>query len=253
VALAAAVGLTHLDVRRRVRVAMFSTGDEIVEPGTQRPPAAVFDANRYLLAGLIARLGGAVTDLGILPDDAARLAQALAAAAHGHDLVVTSGGVSTGEADHVRSAVERIGRLVFWRVAIKPGRPVAMGTLPGASGGNAAFVGLPGNPAAVYVTFARVVRPLLLRLAGAAALPLLALPVRSAFAYRKKAGRREYVRVRLARAADGAVEAVKHAQEGAGVISSLTETDGLVELPEDATTVEPGSTVGFISYATLTG
>jgi molybdopterin molybdotransferase len=251
VALAAAVGLTQLDVRRRVRVAMFSTGDEIVEPGARRPPAAVFDANRYLLAGLIARLGGAVTDLGILPDDPARLAQALAAAAHGHDLVVTSGGVSTGEADHVRGAVERIGRLVFWRVAIKPGRPVAMGTLPGASGGNAAFVGLPGNPAAVYVTFARVVRPLLLRLAGASAPPLLALPVRAGFAYRKKAGRREYVRVRLARAADGAVEAFKHAQEGAGVITSLTETDGLVELPEDATTVEPGSTVGFISYAAL--
>jgi molybdopterin molybdotransferase len=254
VALAAAVGLTALPVRRRVRVALFSTGDEIVEPGSPRPFPALFDANRYLLAGLIARLGGAATDLGILPDDPGKLARAIGAAAAQHDLVVTSGGVSTGEADHVRRAVESIGRLVFWRVAIKPGRPVAMGIIPGTGAhSNAAFVGLPGNPAAVYVTFAHVVRPLLLRLAGAEAPPLLALPVRAAFPYRKKAGRREYVRVKLVRAADGVVEAVKHAQEGAGVITSLTETDGLVELADEATAIEPGSTVGFLSYAALVG
>jgi len=250
IALAAAIGLTALDVFRRVRVAVFSTGDEIVEPGKPRPDAALFDANRYLLTGLIERLGATATDLGILPDDPERLARAIAAAAAEHDLVVTSGGVSTGEADHVRHAVEAVGRLVFWRVAIKPGRPVAMGVIPGA-GASAAFVGLPGNPAAVYVTFARVVRPLLLRLAGAEAPPLVALPVRAAFAYRKKAGRREYVRVKLARAADGAVEAIKHAQEGAGIITSLTETDGLVELLEGTTAVTPGATVGFLSYAAL--
>jgi molybdopterin molybdotransferase len=254
VALAAAIGLTALDVFRRVRVALFSTGDEIVEPGTARPSAALFDANRYLLAGLVERLGATPTDLGILPDDPQRLARAIAAAAAEHDLVVTSGGVSTGEADHVRDAVEAVGRLVFWRVAIKPGRPVAMGVIPGSGrGASAAFVGLPGNPAAVYVTFARVVRPLFLRLAGAEAAPLLALPVRAAFGYRKKAGRREYVRVKLTRTADGAVEAVKHAQEGAGIITSLTETDGLVELSEDTTTVAPGATVGFLSYAALAG
>src|SRR5262245_52493805 len=254
VALAAAVGLTGLAVRRRVRVAVFSTGDEIVEPGTPRPAAALFDANRYLLAGLIELLGATSTDLGIVPDDPDRLARAISAAAADHDLVLTTGGVSTGEADHVRNAVEAVGRLVFWRVAIKPGRPVAMGVIPAAKPQtSAAFIGLPGNPAAVYVTFARVVRPLLLRLAGAEAAPLIALPVRAGFGYRKKGGRREYVRVRLIRAADGAVEAVKHAQEGAGVITSLTETDGLVELPEDATTVEPGSTVGFLSYAALVG
>jgi molybdopterin molybdotransferase len=258
VALAAAMGLTTLGVRRRVRVAVFSTGDEIVEPGSPRPAPALFDANRYLLAGLLAGLGAAMTDLGILPDDPQALARGLAAAAAGHDLVLTSGGVSTGEADHVRRAVEAIGRLVFWRVAIKPGRPVAMGVIPTSHLGKgnetgAAFVGLPGNPAAAYVTFVRVVRPLLLRLAGAEAAPLLALPVRAAFSYRKKKGRREYVRVRLVRAVDGVAEAFKHAQEGAGVITSLTETDGLVELPEDATTVEPGSTVGFLSYAALAG
>jgi molybdopterin molybdotransferase len=168
--------------------------------------------------------------------------------------VLTSGGVSTGEADHVRSAVEKIGRLVFWRVAIKPGRPVAMGVIRGVNAdGGAAFVGLPGNPVAAFVTFARVVRPLLLRLAGAKPEMLVALPVRLSFSYKKKTGRREYVRVALRPGADGVVEAVKHPQEGAGVITSLTETDGLAELDEDVTTLEPGATVGFFSYATLMG
>src|SRR5215470_10062626 len=253
VALAAAIGLTHLPVRRRPRVALFSTGDEIVEPGDELPPAAVFDANRHLLAVLLRRLGADVTDLGILADDPKVLARAIRGAAGSHDLVLTTGGVSTGEADHVRSTVEQIGKLVFWRVGIKPGRPVAMGVIPGGKSGHAAaFVGLPGNPVAVFVTFARVVRPLLLRLAGAEPPPLVPLPVRAAFAYKKKTGRREYVRVALKRAADGAIDAVKHAQDGAGVITSLTETDGLVELAEDVTAIEPGTMVGFLSYAALT-
>jgi len=254
VTLAAAIGLTTLDVRRRVRVALFSTGDEIVEPGQSRPAAALYDANRTLLDGMLDRLGASITDLGILRDDAAALEKAIAAAARDHDLVLTSGGVSTGEADHVRSAVEKVGRLVFWRVAIKPGRPVAMGVIRGAAAGDGvAFVGLPGNPVAAFVTFARVVRPLFLRLAGASPEPLTALPVRLAFPYKKKTGRREYVRVALRSGPDGIIEAVKHPQEGAGVITSLTETDGLAELSEDTTTVEPGSTVGFLSYATLMG
>ena len=254
VALAAAVGLTGLDVFRRVRVAVFSTGDEIVEPGAARPAPALYDANRYLLAAMLAQLGAEVTDLGILKDDPAALAQAIGAAAQAHDLVLTSGGVSTGEADHVRTAVERIGRLVFWRVAIKPGRPVTMGVLPGSNPGTgAAFVGLPGNPVAVFVTFVCVVRPLLLRLSGAELKPLIALPVRLAFAYRKKKGRREYIRVTLRPDANGTIEAVKHPQDGAGVITSLTETDGLIELGEEVTDVAPGATAGFLSYATLIG
>jgi molybdopterin molybdotransferase len=254
IALAAALGLTALNVRRRVRVALFSTGDEIVEPGTRLPRAALYDSNRYLLSGLIARMGAAITDLGILSDDPNELAQALKAAAEDHDLVLTSGGVSTGEADYVRSTIERIGKIVFWRVAIKPGRPVAMGVIPASKPGDgAAFVGLPGNPVAVFVTFVRVVRPLLLRLSGALAEPLVAMPARAAFSYKKRKGRREYVRVSLRPAADGTVEAVKHAQDGAGVITSLTETDGLAELGEDVTTVEPGSPIGFLSYASLVG
>src|SRR5271170_4909562 len=254
VALAAALGLTRLDVYRRVRVALFSTGDEIVEPGSALPRAALYDSNRYLLSGLLARFGAEITDLGILSDDPKALARAMADAASTHDLVLTSGGVSTGEADYVRSAVESIGRIVFWRVAIKPGRPVAMGVIPGAKNGDgAAFVGLPGNPVAVFVTFVRVVRPLLLRLAGALPEPLLAMPARATFFYKKRKGRREYVRVALRAAADGAIEAVKYEQDGAGVLTSLTETDGLAELGEDVTKVEPGSMVGFLSYASLVG
>ena len=253
IALAAALGITEIEVRRRLQVAIFSTGDEVVEPGSPRGGAAIYDANRYLLSELLERLGAVVTDLGILADDPETLARALAKAAAWHDLVITSGGVSTGEADHVRSAVERIGSLVFWRVAIKPGRPVAMGVIRGAAGQGAAFVGLPGNPVAVFVTFVRVVKPLLRRLAGARPQSLLPLPVRAAFAYRKKKDRREYVRVALRRAADGELEAVKHPQDGAGILTSLTETDGLLEFPEDVTAIEPGARVGFLSYAALIG
>jgi len=252
VALTAALGLTGIEVRRRLKVAIFSTGDEVVEPGTTRGGAAIYDANRYLLSGLLEPLGADVTDLGILADDPATLARSLSTAAAGHDLVITSGGVSTGEADHVRAAVERIGSLVFWRVAIKPGRPVAMGVIRGAGNiDSAAFVGLPGNPVAVFVTFVRVVKPLLRRLAGAQPQELIPLPVRSAFAYKKKKDRREYVRVALRRAADGEIEAVKHPQDGAGILTSLTETDGLLEFAEDVTRIEPGARVGFLSYASL--
>jgi len=246
--MAAALGLQTLAVRRRVRVAIFSTGDEIVEPGAPLREAALYDANRELLRGLLARLETQVSDLGILRDDPAGLSARLSAAAEQHDLVLTSGGVSTGEADYVRDAVESSGKLVFWRVAIKPGRPVAMGVLRGA-----AFVGLPGNPVAVFVTFARVVRPLLLRLAGATPEALVALPVKSGFAYKKKKGRREYVRVALTRRADGSYEAHKHPQDGAGVISSLTATDGLAELDDDVTDVAVGQTIGFLPYALLSG
>ena len=246
--MAAALGLRTLAVRRRVRVAIFSTGDEIVEPGAPLPAAGLYDANRRLLATMLSRLGAQVTDLGILRDDAGALAARLADAARGHDLVLTSGGVSTGEADYVRAAVEAAGKLVFWRIAIKPGRPVAMGVIRGT-----AFVGLPGNPVAVFVTFARVVRPLLLRLAGASPEPLIAFPVTSGFAYRKKKGRREYVRVSLTRRDDGSYVATKHPQDGAGVISSLTATDGLAELADDVTEIAPGATIGFLPYALLVG
>jgi molybdopterin molybdotransferase len=246
VALAAALGLTRLEVRRRVRVAVFSTGNELVSPGELRAPGQLFDSNRFMLMALLGRLGCAVSDLGILRDDRSSLAQALTNAADAHDLILTTGGVSTGEEDHVKAGVESVGSLVLWRMAIKPGRPVAMGIV-----GGTPFIGLPGNPVASFVTFAHVVRPTVLALAGAAQQPLLPLPVRAAFSYRKKIARREYVRVSLRQAKDGGLEAIKFPREGAGLLSSLVDTDGLVELGEDVTRVEPGELVGFLGYANL--
>jgi molybdopterin molybdotransferase len=246
IALLAALGQREVAVRAPLRAAVFSTGDEIVSPGETLPPAGLYDANRYMLLAALRRLGCAVTDLGILPDRRGAVAGALEEAAAAHDLLITSGGVSTGEEDHVKAAVESAGALTFWRVAIKPGRPVALGVVRGT-----AFIGLPGNPVAVYVTFAQVARPLVARLSGEAYAPPIPLPVEADFAYRKKEGRREYVRVRIRREADGRVLARKHPREGAGVITSLTETDGLVELPEAATRVEPGATVGFLPYVSL--
>jgi molybdopterin molybdotransferase len=246
IALAAAFGLTYLDLRRRIRVAVFSTGNELVSPGAPRGPAQLFDSNRFMLMAMLRRLGCEVSDLGILADDRAALARALKEAAHGHDLILTTGGVSTGEEDHVKAGVESVGTLVLWRMAIKPGRPVAMGIIDGTP-----FIGLPGNPVASFVTFVHVVRPTVLALSGATQQPLVPMPVRAAFSYRKKIARREYVRVSLRTADDGGLEVTKFPREGAGMLSSLVDTDGLVELGEAITRVEPGESVGFLPYASL--
>jgi molybdopterin molybdotransferase len=247
VALAAAFGLTRIEVRRRIRVAVFSTGNELVSPGASRAAAQLFDSNRFMLMAMLARLGCEVSDLGILRDDRLSLASALKQVAGAHDLILTTGGVSTGEEDHVKAGVESVGTLVLWRMAIKPGRPVAMGII-----GGTPFIGLPGNPVASFVTFVHVVRPTVLALAGALQHDLVPMPVRAAFTYKKKIARREYVRVNLRKDADGVLEAVKFPREGAGLLSSLVETDGLVELGEEVTLVEPGQMVGFLSYAGLT-
>jgi molybdopterin molybdotransferase len=246
VALAAAFGLTEVDVMRRIRVAVFSTGNELVSPGSPRAAAQLFDSNRFMLMAMLARLGCEVSDLGILRDDRAALADGLKRVAGSHDLILTTGGVSTGEEDHVKAGVESVGTLVLWRMAIKPGRPVAMGII-----GGTPLIGLPGNPVASFVTFVHVVRPTVLALAGATQQPLVPMPIRAAFTYKKKIARREYVRVSLRRAPDGVLEVTKFPREGAGLLSSLVDTDGLVELGEEITLVEPGQTVGFLSYASL--
>jgi molybdopterin molybdotransferase len=246
VAVAAAMGLTELRVRRRVKVAVFSTGDEVVEPGGARRATQLFDSNRIMLLAMLRRLGCSVSDLGIRGDANAAIADALAAAAESHDLILSSGGVSTGEGDFVKSAIETVGTLVFWRIAMKPGRPVAMGVIAGTP-----FIGLPGNPVASFVTFAKVARPAILALAGAQWWPPPPIPVRAQFAYRKKPARREYVRVHLRKAADGTLEAAKFPREGAGLLSSLVDTDGVVELEENVTRVEPGQMVNCLTYASL--
>ena len=195
---------------------------------------------------MLQRLGCVVSDLGILRDEPDRLANALKGAAEQHDLVLTSGGVSTEEEDHVRTAAASAGTLVFWRLAIRPGRPVAMGVIRGTP-----FIGLPGNPVASFVTFAHIVRPTVLALSGASEQRQMLMPVRVAFTYLKRISRREYIRIAVRPSADGIPEAVKFPRDGTGFLTSLVETDGLVELGETIAKVEPGQFVNFLPYASL--
>jgi len=245
----AAAGRASVTVRRRLKVAIFSTGNEIREPALQAPePGCQYDANRAMLAGLLAARNMEVTDLGILPDDPVIMARALTEAAAGSDAILTSGGVSTGEEDHVKAAIEAAGRLDFWRLAIKPGRPIAMGTLAGTP-----FLGMPGNPAAVFVTFVRFVGPVLDLLAGAKPLRPAPIPVISGFDYRKKAERREYVRVSLAADASGRMVAQRFPKDGAALISSLIAADALAELGEDVTEIKAGETISVLPLSSLVG
>ena len=245
--LAASLGCGTLPVFRPLRAALLSTGDEVCEPGTALAPGKIYDANRTMLAALLGALGVVVDDYGVRPDRAAALADTLAEAAAGHDLIVTSGGVSTGEEDHVRAAIEKLGRLDFWRLAIKPGRPVALGQVRGVP-----LIGLPGNPVAAALTFAILARPLILRLAGAAMAPPLTFPVQAGFAHRKKVGRREYLRGRLQR--DGAAAiAHKYKRDGAGILSSIVQSDGFVVLDESVTELTPGKVVEFLPFSEVFG
>jgi molybdopterin molybdotransferase len=245
--LAAALGHDRLSVYQKLRVALLSTGDEVCEPGTPLAPGAIYDANRIMLGSLLRALGCAVSDLGIRPDRAAALADTLTAAAREHDLVVTSGGVSTGEEDHVRTAIEKLGRLDFWRLAIKPGRPVALGQVKGVP-----LIGLPGNPVAAALTFAILGRPLILRLGGGAEERPALFRVRADFAYKKRPGRREYVRASLTRDGDTVV-ASKYPKDGAGILSSIVRSDGFVIIDEAADGLASGAMVDFLPYAEIIG
>jgi molybdopterin molybdotransferase len=200
-----------------------------------------------MLRALLEGLGCVVSDLGIRPDRAAALADTLADAAVGHDLIVTSGGVSTGDEDHVRAAIEKLGRLDFWRLAIKPGRPVALGQVRGVP-----LIGLPGNPVAAALTFAILARPLILRLAGATPAPPLTFPVQAGFEHRKKPGRREYLRAGLERDGDALV-ARKFRRDGAGILSSIVQSDGFVILDESTSDIAPGLPVDFLPFSEVFG
>ena len=241
-ALAAAFGLPALPLRVPLKVALFSTGDELTPPGQPLLPAGIYDANRPMLAALLKRLGADPVDLGILRDAPGPLRQRLEAAAATHDLILTSGGVSVGEEDHVRNAVEASGALTFWRLAMKPGRPVALGQVAGTP-----FAGLPGNPAAAYVTALAVLRPLVLHLSGARD-DAPTLTVRSGFAREKRPGRREYLRVCLRVGADGMPEALP---APGGALSGLSVSDGLVELAEDLTAIRIGDALPYRSHGDL--
>lgn len=245
--LAASVGLARLPVFRRVRVAIFSSGDELISPGEPLAPGCIYNSNRYTLHGLLAALPCETVDLGVVEDSLSATCEALERAAAAADVVVTSGGVSVGEEDHLRAAVAAVGRLELWQVAIKPGKPLAYGRI-----GEADFLGLPGNPVSTLVTFCLFVRPFLLRRAGAADVLPTPLPVRAGFEWPQPRGRREYVRARLEAAEDGAVVARLFPKQGSDVLTSAVWAQGLVEIPEGAT-LRPGEPVMYYSFADLLG
>jgi molybdopterin molybdotransferase len=246
VGVAASHGRAELEVFRPVRVALLSTGDELLEPGAALVAGATYDANRALLQGLLAAQGCALTDLGILPDRAEVVAETLRAAAATHDVVMTSGGASRGDEDHVVRAVERLGRLHFWQIAVKPGRPLAFGQL-----GRCLFIGLPGNPVAAMICFLHFARPVLVALGGGLWPTPRRFQVLADFVIKKKPGRREYLRARLKGGADGRLWAERIAREGSGILTSLTEADGLVELAEPTTSVAVGELVEFVPFSEL--
>jgi len=238
-ALAASLGLSTLPVRQRLRIGLFSTGDEVSAGQARLAPARIHDANRPMLTALLTRTGGAVTDLGILPDAPEALRARLVAAARDHDLIVTTGGVSVGEEDHVRPVLNEIGMLTLWRLAIKPGRPLAFGRVQ-----ETPFLGLPGNPGAAYVTALAILVPVVRHLSGAAPEPPPPV-VRSGFDVAKRRGRREFLKVCLRRALDGGTEAVL---APGGALSGLAASDGLVELPEGVDRIAPGDLLAYRAH-----
>ena len=246
VGLAAAVGRDSLSVRKRLRVVLFSTGDELREPGTEKPDGAIYDANRYTLAAQLEALGAEVRDLGILPDNHDATRAALAEAAKTADLLITSGGVSVGEEDHVKAVVTSLGSIDMWKLAIKPGKPLALGRI-----GDTPFLGLPGNPVSAMVTFMLVGRALVLRLSGAESTATPRCLVVAGFEFKKKPGRREFLRARLEIGADGRPVAHKFPSDSSGVLTSMVEADGLVDMPADATAIRPGDMVDFLPFTGL--
>ncbi len=233
---AASLGETALDVFRPLRIALFSTGDELALPGEPLAPGQLYDSNRTMLRAFLEADGLSVTDLGILPDDATAVKAALAEAAVGHEVVMTSAGISTGDEDHVAAAVPE---LHFWRLAVKPGRPLALGSI-----GNAAFVGLPGNPVAAAACLLMLVRPMLGLLGGAGWETPPATPVPAGFAMKKKTGRREWLRVSLGE--DGAAR--KAGPDGSALLRVMAEADGLLDVPEDVETIAPGDRFPMLRF-----
>ena len=241
VALAASVGLARLPVHRRVKVAVFSTGSELVMPGEPLPPGGIYNSNRYLLRGLLAALGCEVEDFGIVPDRLDATREVLRRAAEGHDLILTSGGVSVGEEDHVKPAVEAEGSLDMWKIAMKPGKPLAYGRVHGA-----AFIGLPGNPVSSFVTFLLMVRPFLLATQGASAVASAAMQLRADFDWPRPDRRREFLRARMN--AQGGVELF--ANQGSAALESTVWANGLVDIPAGSA-IARGETVRFLPYGDL--
>lgn len=243
VASAATCGLASLSCHAALKVALLSTGDEILRPGEAFSAGKVFDANAPMLHGLVKAAGADPMDLGVATDDAELVRAALLDASRGFNAIVVSGGASQGAEDHVVQSLDSLGKRHLWQIAIKPGRPMSFGQI-----GNSVVLGLPGNPVAVFVCFLLYVRPVLIRLAGGHWPEPARFPLPAAFSQKKKAGRREFWRASLVQR-QGRLEALKFPRDGSGLLSSLREADGLIEVAEEVTQVREGDLVDFIPFS----
>jgi molybdopterin molybdotransferase len=252
--LAASVGMAKLTVRRRLKVAVFFTGDELTMPGEALKPGSIYNSNRFTLRGLLENFGCEITDFGIVPDSLEATRATLRDAAQGHDLIITSGGVSVGEEDHIKPAVEAEGQLNMWQIAVKPGKPLAFGEVRRDGGasessatGAAFFLGLPGNPVSSFITFLLFVRPFLLRLQGVpGAVEPRSYPMRADFDWPKADRRNEFLRARMN--AQGGLDLFPN--QGSGVLTSTVWGDGLIDNPPGHP-IAKGETVRFIPFAEL--
>lgn len=245
--LLASVGIAEVSVLRRIRVAFFSTGDELREVGEPLEDGHIYNSNRYTLSAMLRRLHVEPLDLGVVRDDRAAVAQAFRDASEQADMVITSGGVSVGEADYVKDVLGELGDVNFWKVAIKPGRPLAFGQI-----GSAKFFGLPGNPVSVMVTFYQFVRPALLRMAGATEQPPLVLQVPAASPLRKRQGRVEYQRGILRQEQDGSHTVTRTGGQGSGILTSMSQANCFIVLPMERANVQEGETVEVIPFSGIT-
>jgi molybdopterin molybdotransferase len=241
--LAASIGLAALPVFRRIRVAVFFTGDELVMPGQALAPGQIYNSNRFTLNGLLRRIGCEIRDFGIVRDDPDATLNTLTEAAGWADVVVTSGGVSVGEEDHVKDAVEKLGRIAMWKVAMKPGKPFVYGRI-----GETDFLGLPGNPVSAFVTFCLFVLPFLSLRQGESPIPSMAIPARAAFDWPKPGKRREFLRVRLTAEGDGILSVEVYPTQSSGVLHSVVWADGLVDV-KAGQTVAFGDRVPFLPFS----
>ena len=255
IGIATSVGISQFSVYKKLRVAVISSGDEIYDPDDKRPNDCLFDANRHMLIAALQHMGFITSDLGILPDCQKAIKNALSAAIKDHDVIITSGGMSVGEEDHMKMAINSLGKMNFWRLAIKPGRPVGFGhiktnitTATGTVEKEISILGLPGNPVAAITTLMIIGKPLLTRLSGGQYIPPKSYKIYADFTHKKKQGIREYLRAKLKINDNGEMTVVRYGKSGAAMLTSMVGADGFLILPEDLTKVNIGDMLDFLPF-----